>query len=506
MEGKVRLLQDDVADGTLVENVHPRGWVNPKPAPVYNLVVLGAGTAGLVSAAGAAGLGARVALVERDLLGGDCLNAGCVPSKGLIRSARSAAEVREAHLFGIRIPGESDVDFSAAMERMRTLRARISVHDSAERLKGLGVDVFLGNGTFTGRNCIEVDGAALRFRKAVIATGARAVRPPVPGLEEAGYLTNETVFSLTERPKRLAVIGGGPLGCELAQAFLRLGCEVSLLHNKSHIMDREDADAAGIVQDVFLREGMHLILNARTLRIEAVLGGKEIFFDRGSGEESIVVDEILVGAGRAPNVEGLNLEVAGVRYDPKQGVWTDDFLRTSNPDVYAAGDICLKTKFTHTADASARIVLRNALFRGRSRFSALTVPWCTYTDPEIAHTGWYERDADAAGVPVETYVRHWGDVDRAVLDGEEAGFVKVHVKKGTDRLLGATVVARHAGEMISELTLAMSRGIGLKSLSEVIHPYPTQAEAIRQIGDLYNRSRLSPFVRKLFLLWFRWTR
>ena len=394
------------------------------------------------------------------------------------------------------------------MARMRRLRAGISQHDSARRFRDLGVDVFLGQARFTGRNTIEVDGKTLRFRKAVIATGGRAVRPDMPGLAEAGFLTNETVFSLTERPRRLLVMGGGPIGCELAQAMLRLGCQVTLLHKYDRLMNREDPDAAAIVQKFFLREGMTLILNAKPIRVERTETGKTVYYQDDGREEAVEVDEILVGAGRAPNVEGLNLEAAGVNYEAGKGrgVLVNDRLQTSNRNIYAAGDICLPYQFTHMADASARIVIQNALFFGRKKLSALTIPWCTYTDPEVAHVGLSEQEAQKRKVPYQVFKKPLREVDRAVIDGEEEGFVKILVSEGSDRILGATIVASHAGEMISEVTAAMAAKMGLGALAAVIHPYPTQAEAIRATGDLYNRTRLTPFVKNLFTKFLAWRR
>jgi mercury(II) reductase len=490
----------------LVQNVHPPDWVNPEPARRYNLVVIGAGTAGLVSAMGAAGLGAKVALVEKHLLGGDCLNVGCVPSKCIIRSARAYADVRGAGDLGIRVPPGVEVDFPAVMERMRRLRARISHHDSVERFRRAGIDVFLGEARFAARDVVEVGSKRLRFQRAVIATGARPVDPPVEGLADAGYLTNETVFSLTERPRRLACIGGGPIGCELAQAFHRLGCEVTLLHRGAHILNREDAEAAAIVQEAFRREGIRLLLGAQLERVEIRDGAKLLHYALGGERGMVAADEILAGAGRAPNVEGLGLETAGVSYDSRRGIEVNDHLRTSNPRIYAAGDVCMEWKFTHAADAAARIVIQNALFLGRKKLSALAMPWCTYTDPEIAHVGRYEAELRASGIAFEAFVRRLSEVDRAIADGEEEGLVKLLVRKGTDKLLGATVVARHAGEMVNELTLAMNTGAGLKALAATIHPYPTQAEAIKQAADAYNRTRLTPLVKALFSRWLAWGR
>lgn len=502
----VRILPEDEHNRDLLANVHPLDWTNPEPIERYNLVVIGAGTAGLVTAAGAAGLGAKVALVEQFLLGGDCLNVGCVPSKCLIGSSRVYGEIRGARGFGIQVPPGVEADFPAVMERMRRLRARISHNDSAARFQALGVDVFLGRAHFAGPDAVMVAGKTLRFKKAVIATGARALHPPIPGLAEAGFLTNETVFSLTERPRRLAVIGGGPIGCEMAQAFHRLGCQVVLFHKNSHILDREDADAAEIVQKKFISEGIDLILNSTLKEVELQNGEKIMHYQVNSKPGSVAVDEILVGAGRVPNVENLNLKAVGVEYDGHQGVVVNDRLQTTNPNVYAAGDICMGYKFTHMADAAARIVIQNSLFRGSKKLSALTVPWCTYTDPEIAHVGMYEGEAKRREIGIDTYFRSFSHLDRAIADGEEEGFVKVHTEKGTDKILGATIVAAHAGDMISEITLAMVGKLGLKTISEVIHPYPTQAEVIKHVADAYNRTRLTPFVRKLLNYWLGWQR
>jgi pyruvate/2-oxoglutarate dehydrogenase complex dihydrolipoamide dehydrogenase (E3) component len=502
----VEVLPRDEHNGRLLANVHPPDWVSPEPAPRYNLVVIGAGTAGLVTAAGAAGLGARVALVERELLGGDCLNVGCVPSKALIRAARVAAQVRDAGQFGIRIPPGVEVDFPAVMERMRRLRAGISPHDSAARFRSLGVDVYLGEGAFTGPNTVEVAGKTLRFRRAVIATGARADRPPIPGLAEAGFLTNETVFSLTELPPRLAVIGAGPIGCELAQSFARFGSRVHLLGNHPQILPREDKAAAERVAQALRQDGVELTLGCQISRVEKRGHAKVVHLACGEGQREIVVDALLVGAGRVPNVEGLNLDTAGVRHDRKEGVWVDDRLQTTNPNIFAAGDACSRFKFTHAADAMARIVIQNALFKGRARASALTIPWCTYTEPEVAHVGLYEHEARERGIAFRTFTQELHDVDRAVLDGEDEGFVKVLVGARSDRILGATIVAAHAGDLISELTLAMVGRLGLRTIASTIHPYPTQAEAIKKVGDAYNRTRLTPVVKWLFEKWLSWSR
>ena len=494
----INVVPMDEYNQILVSNVHPPDWVNPVPADCYDLVVIGAGTAGLVVAAGAAGLGLglKVALIERHLMGGDCLNVGCVPSKCLIRSSRVVADMRDSKPFGIEPPDHIAIDFPAVMARMRRIRAGISPNDSAARFQNTGVDVFLGDGRFASDQTIEVGGKILRFKKAAIATGARATSPTIPGIEEAGYLTNETVFSLSDRPNRLAVIGGGPIGCELAQTFQRLGCEVILFHQDSHLLDKEDADAAELVQQSFIHEGIRLVLNSQIKQVEATADGKVITFKSQDTEDSITVDEILVGAGRSPNIEGLNLEEVGVKYDPKKGVVVNDYLQTTNPRIYAAGDICMDWKFTHAADAAARIVIKNMFFSpfglGRSRLSSLVMPWVTYTDPEIAHVGLYDHEARKQGIEISTIQIPFKDVDRAIADGEEEGFVKILHQKGTDKILGATIVARHAGEMISEITTAIVGKVGLSKLSTVIHPYPTQAEGIKKAADAYRRTLLTP--------------
>lgn len=495
---------DDTRDAALQANAHPADWKNPEPAARYNLVVIGGGTAGLVTAAGAAGLGARVALVERHLLGGDCLNYGCVPSKALLRAARAVANVRDAGAFGV-LPTAARVHFPTVMERLRRLRSEISRHDSAGRFRDLGVDVFLGEGHFVGADTLEVAGVKLRFAKAVLATGARPAIPSIPGLAEAGYLTNETVFALTELPRRLAVIGGGPIGCELAQAFARFGADVSLIHSHEQLLPKEDPDAAEVVTRALVRDGVRLLVEARVARVERVGEERIVIVEAGGQTHELRVDAILVAAGRQPNVEGLNLDSVGVRYGTR-GVEVNDFLQTTNRRIYAAGDVCSRHRFTHMADAQARIVLRNALFLGRSRASGLVVPWCTYTDPELAHVGLSEREARERGIPMQTFIQKFADVDRAVLDGETEGLAKVHMQPGTDRILGATIVASHAGDMISEITLAMVGRLGLKTLARAIHPYPTQAEALKKIGDACYRGQLTPWLKGLFARWLAWRR
>lgn len=501
----VQLQPYDQHNQALESNVHPPEWQNPTPNRPYQLVVIGAGTAGLVTAAGAAGLGARVALIEKELMGGDCLNIGCVPSKALISAARVAATVRNAGAFGVKAD-QPIVDFAATMERMRRLRSNISPNDSAQRFADLGVDVYFGQGSFAGENTITVtrDGGSvsnLQFKKAVIATGARAAAPPIPGLDTVNYLTNENLYSLTELPKRLAIIGSGPIGSEMAQTFARFGSEVLLFERGNHILSREDPEAAAIVQAEFERDGVRLMLNSAEMEVHSTADSRIRLTGTVSGAPyDETVNQLLVAVGRAPNIDGLNLEIVNVNHT-EHGIAVNDHLQTSNPRIFAAGDICSEFKFTHAADFQARIVIQNTLFApgpfGKKKASSLTIPWATYTSPEIAHVGMYPSDAQSAGIEIDTFIQHLDDVDRAILEGDDHGFVKVHTKKGTDKIVGATIVATNAGDMISEITLAMTHGLGLSKIASTIHPYPTQADAIRKLGDQYNRTKLTPTSRRV---------
>ena len=493
----------------LSQHVHPRDWENPQPAARYHLVVIGGGTAGLVTAAGAAGLGAKVALVERRLMGGDCLNVGCVPSKALIAAGRIAATVRDAHHYGVHVDG-STVAFDEVMRRMRRLRSEISPHDSARRFAELGVDVFVGDGTFAEDSTVEVVGddgdvRRLSYKRAVIATGARAANLPIPGIDDVQPLNNESLFSLTELPDRLTVIGGGPIGSEMAQAFARFGSRVTLLERSRHILSREDAEAAAVVQASLVRDGVEIIPRSDVVRFECRGEEKATIYKRDGIEHTVVTDEILLGIGRKPNVDDLGLETAGVQYD-QQGVQVNDRMQTTNPAIYAAGDVASRFKFTHAADFAARLVIGNTLFMGRGKASNLVIPWSTYTSPELAHVGLTATQAQDRGLEIDTFTQPLSGVDRAILEGQTEGFARVHVKRGTDKIVGATIVADNAGDLIAPLTSAMTHGLGLAKVGKTIHPYPTMSDAVRKLGDQYNKTRLTPTVSKLFDRWLAWTR
>jgi pyruvate/2-oxoglutarate dehydrogenase complex dihydrolipoamide dehydrogenase (E3) component len=506
------ILPDDEYNRSLLRNAHPDGWVNPRPSGRYNLVVIGAGTAGLVTAAIAGGLGAKVALVEKNLMGGDCLNVGCVPSKALIRASRVWAESRKLADFGVHLdPGAVKYKFGDAMARMRRLRARLSPNDSAQRFTDLGVDVFFGSAKFTGPETIQVGNTDLWFARAAVCTGSRPAVPEIAGIDDSGYLTNESIFTLTELPARLAVIGAGPIGCELAQAFARFGSRVTVLERSGQILPREDVDAAAIVQAQMMADGVSFVLNARITSVERQGGEKVVRFEHAADRSELSVDEVLVGVGRAPNVEGLGLEVVGVDHGVKSGVEVDKHLRTTNPRIFAAGDVCSSFRFTHVADALAQILVQNSLFPhplglGLASTDKLIIPWCTYTDPELAHVGLGQKDAVAKEIAIDTFRVNLADVDRAVLNGQEQGFARVHVKKGTDRVLGATIIGAHAGEMISELTLLMKSGKGLATLGGTIHPYPTQAETVKKLATAWRKSTLTSAKKSVLTQIFAWMR
>jgi len=484
---------DDHHNQELVKKLHPADWENPDPIERYNLVVIGAGPAGLVAAAGAAGLGARVALVERHLMGGDCLNFGCVPSKALLSAAHSVYDARQSEKFGFTFKNAGTLDFAKVMADLRKKRNDLAHHDSVQRFTDLGIDVFLGDGKFISPNCVEVSGKKLNFHRAVIATGARASLPPISGLAEATPLTNETLFSLVELPKRLIIIGAGPIGCEMAQSFCRFGTEVTLVEMADRILPTEDPDASGILTQKLEQEGVNILLNATVTQAENSGPYKTVTVN----DNILETDEILVAAGRMPNVEGLNLDAAAVDHH-RGGVTVNDRLQTTNPKIYAAGDICSAFQFTHSADAMAKIILQNALFFGRKKVSDLIMPWATYTSPEVAHVGMTAQEAAEQGDKIITLTTQMSEVDRAILEDETEGFARVHVEKKSGRILGATMISSHAGESITQMALAITSGLKLSAIGATIHPYPIQAEVWKKLANSYLKQSFTPKIAKIF--------
>lgn len=472
-----------------------------KASGIYNVVVIGAGTAGLVTAAGTASLGGRVALIERNKMGGDCLNFGCVPSKALISSARLAQHMRTASAWGLRNE-EPQFDFREVMERMRTRRAKIAPNDSQERFESLGVDVFRGEAQFVSAHEVEVDGERLRARNFVIATGSRATIPKIAGLDGVPFFTNETIFDeLQEKPESMIILGGGPIGCELGQAFSRLGVKITIVHNADQLLPPEDRDVAEFMQERFAAEGIDVRLGAKTHGARSENGS--VILETNDGE--IRAETLLIAAGRTPNLEQLNLAAAGVKHT-EHGVEVNDYRQTSQPHIYAAGDVANRLKFTHTADYTARTVVRNILMplqllRQKADFSV--VPWVTYTEPEVAHVGLGEKESKKRGTAYDLFVVPLEEVDRAVVESEEAGFAKILTRKGSDEILGATIIAPHAGDLLHEFVLAMHAGVGLGKIASMIHAYPTFAELARKAGDKYNKTRLTPFAKKLFAWLYR---
>ena len=466
----------------------------------YDMIVIGGGSAGLVTSAGAAGIGARVALIEQDRLGGECLWTGCVPSKALIACARAVRDAKTADRFGVRAEGIS-VDFPRVMDRVRDVQRRIEPHDSPERFRSLGVDVIHGTARFVGHRSIRVDARTIDAKRVVIATGSKPAIPPIDGLEDTPYLTNETIFSLERQPGELLVIGGGAIGLELAQAFARLGTRVRVVESSPKLLPREDEELTELLARRLASEGVELMLGATVTRASRTAGGIRLDVRRADGTHtSLDGDTLLVATGRASSVASLETAQAGVETG-KQGIVVDQQLRTTADGVWAAGDVTGGLRFTHVADYEARLVIRNAFFPFASKADYSVVPWVTFTEPELAHVGLTELEArEQHGDSIGVWRRPFRDVDRAIADDEVEGLVKL-ITDRRGRILGGHVLGHGAGSLIAEITLAMKQGISASALGNTIHAYPTYPEAIRHAAEGYNKSRLRGPVKKI-AAWF----
>lgn len=483
-----------------------RGWQRPS-AFDRNLVVIGAGSAGLVSAYIAATLRAGVTLVEGDQMGGDCLNTGCVPSKALIRIARAAHEVRQAQRFGIAV-AEPRVDFAAAMRQVRAAIAAIAPHDAVERYRSLGVDVRRGHARIVSPWCVEVDGRPITTRAIVIAAGAEPIVPDLPGLREAGYLTSETVWNLHTLPPRLLILGGGPVGCELAQAFARLGSRVTVVQRAARLLMREDDEVAAFVAARLHAEGVDVRVDHTAIAVESGEEGKWLRCEHAGASVRIAFDTVLVAVGRVPRTQGYGLEELKIPLTPKKTIETDAWLQTLYPNIYACGDVAGPWQLTHAGAHQAWYATLNALFGDIKRFRVdeRVMPAVTFTDPEVARVGLNERAARASGVPFEVTRYDLADLDRALAEQAAEGFVKVLTAPGKDRILGATCVGPHAGEWSAEFVLAMRHRIGLNGILGTVHAYPTFAEANKYAAGNWRKAHAPERILRWLERWQRWRR
>lgn len=476
-------------DANVLQYVRPMHWVNPQRVGEYDLVIIGAGPGGIAAAERAIELGASVALVERHRLGGNSLNVGSVPSKALVYTGSLCADLRKAAEYFQPVNRSPVADFSTVVRRLQDLQTRIAEYHSVDRLTRAGVDVYFGQARFLDEQSIGIEATRIAFKNALIATGARPRLPNVGGLDATGYRTSSDIFDLQTLPKRLAVIGGGPLGCELAQAFNRLGANVTIIQNDPKFLPREERDAAEILSRSMARDGVEIRLNTTVVGSRISAGAKVLDILNDGQASTLETDEILLSIGRVPNVETLSLNRCGVACEEESGIVIDDFLRSTNPRIHAAGDVCMSHKFTHVAKLTAIMATENVLLGKRRNHRELIVPWCTFCDPEVAHVGMQVWEAKARGVPVKTYTVPMQDVDRAIIDAQDVGFVKIHVRDGSDQILGATIVASRASEMINEMTVAINAGVGLRALANVLHIYPSQAEAMQMAAQAYFRSQ-----------------
>lgn len=486
----------------------------PKPSFFdTNMVVIGAGSAGLVSSYIAAAVKAKVTLVEKHKMGGDCLNTGCVPSKALIKAARTVNDIHKAKDLGIHV-AEPTIDFPAVMERVRQVIRDIEPHDSVERYSSLGVDCLQGEAKIISPWEVSVDGKTITTRNIVIATGARPFVPPIPGLDQLDYLTSDNLWGINELPKRLLVLGGGPVGCELAQAFSRLGSKVTIVMRRSHLMPREDEDVSEFVRRKFIEEGIEVLTDHQPVSFEIREGENTVLLettDKSTDEnktKEVSFDKVLVALGRKANTEKLGLENLDIELNPNGTVTVDEYLRSRYPNIYACGDVAGPYQFTHTASHQAWYVAVNALFGRFKKFKVdySVVPWATFTDPEVAHVGLSEADARAKGIPYEITKYGIDDLDRAIADNTAEGFVKALTVPGKDKILGATIVGYHAGDLLTEFVTAMKQGLGLKKILGTIHSYPTISEANKFAAGEWSRAHAPQLLLKWVEKFHGWQR
>lgn len=452
-----------------------------------NIVVIGAGSGGLVSALIAAAVKAKVILIERHKMGGDCLNTGCVPSKAILRSAKIANYMHRADEFGFE-PVPVKPVFDKVMNRVHKVIETIEPHDSVERFTGLGVECVMGEAEIVDKHTVQVGDRTITTKNIIIAAGARPFVPPIEGLDQISYLTSDTVWELKEQPKRLVVLGGGPIGCELSQAFSKLGSEVTVVEMMDQLMGREDADVAEVIAKRFDYDGIRVLTGHKAVKVTND-GQQVLHCESADGTVEVPFDEILVAVGRRPNTDGMNLEQHGIKLRRNGTIETDDYLRTAVPNIFACGDIAGPYQFTHTASHQAWYATVNALFGFVKKFRVdyRVIPWATFTMPEVARVGLNESDAQEQGIDYEVTRYGIDDLDRAIADGEAHGFVKVITPRGKDKVLGVTIVGHHAGDLISEYVLAMKYNLGLNKILGTIHLYPSLAESNKFVAGNWKR-------------------
>ena len=474
----------------------------------YNLVVVGGGSAGLVSAYIGSVLKARVALIEKHKMGGDCLNTGCVPSKALLRSAKILSYIKRSKDFGLK-SARADFEFSDIMNRVQGVIQKVEPHDSIERYTKLGVDCFTGEAKILSPHEVQVNGQILTTQNIIIATGARPAVPPIPGLDQVDFLTTDTIWNLRELPERLVVAGGGPIGCELSQCFARLGSRVTIVEMLPDLLIREDEEASRTVRQKFLAEGMDVRINSKCKEVVLENGKKFMLVEKDGETERVEFDQVLIAVGRAANARGFGLEEIGVKLGPRGTVEVDDYLRTpSHKNIYACGDVAGPFQFTHTAAHQAWYCAVNALFSPFKKFKVdySVIPWATFTDPEVARVGLNEKEAKEQGIPYEVALYGIDDLDRAIADSEDKGYVKVLTPPGKDKILGVTIVGYHAGDLITEYVLAMKHGLGLNKILGTIHIYPTMAEANKYAAGIWKKDHAPQGLLKLIQKFHNWRR